>query len=128
MEKGKLYRIEVGDALTISHGWRGYPIWELYVPKIGVVANEQNGCFKSECRAKGETIDVEIDDDYVKVMEARAVSEDPFEKANKEYFDVVMEKYKDKVEDTLPKHIREAIEVKVTTTAEDDELLIIEAG
>jgi hypothetical protein len=91
MEKGKLYQLEVGDSLTLSHGWRGYLIWELYVPKIGVVANEKNGCFKSECRAKGETIDVEIDDDYVKAMETRAVSYDLFRKFNKEYFDVVMD-------------------------------------
>jgi len=121
MEKGKLYQVEIGDALTLSHGWRGYPIWELYVPKIGVVANEQNGCFKSECRAKGETIDVEIDDDYVKVIEARAVSEDLFRKANKKYFDIVIEKYKDKVEDILPKHIREAIEAKVITTSTEND-------
>jgi len=131
MVKGKLYQVEVGDALTISHGWGGYLIWELYVPEIGVVANERNGCFKSECRAEGEIIDVEIDNDYARKMKARASSEDPFRKVNNKYFDIVKEKYKDKIEDTMPAHLKKAIEeakAKTTfaTTSEDDEPLIVQ--
>jgi hypothetical protein len=124
----KLYLVEVGDALTISHGWGGYLIWELYIPEKEIVANEKDGCFKCECRAKGEIIDVEIDDEYAKAIETRALADETFKVLNKKFFDRVIEKYKDKVKDTMPKHLREAVEkakMTFTTTKENDSATLI---
>lgn len=125
--KAKLYRMEVGDNLTISHGWGGYLIWELYIPVFGIVINDHNGCFMSECRAKGETIDIEIDWEFALKIATMAGVKKMFDEANNEFFDRVKEKYKDitdkEIEETLKRsaEICEQIKVTTATTANDTE-------
>ena len=122
--KAKLYRVEVGDSLTISHGWRGYKIWELYIPNSGVVVNDHGGCFICECRAKGEVIDVEIDDEQARIIEARIVSNGEFAEVNNKYFDKVKEKYKDKEKEEISPMIEEAT-ITTTSTQERDKLFVV---
>ena len=125
--KAKLYRVEIGDSLTISHGWGGYLIWELYVPEIGIVVNDHGGCFKSDCRAKGDVIDVEIDDHYARILEARVTSNEIFGKANNEYFDMAKEKHKDitdkEVEEALKRNEEVCKSIKVSSTSNDPKII-----
>ena len=118
--KAKLYRMEVGDSLTISHGWGGYLIWEMYLPIYGVVVNDHNGCFMSDCRTKGETIDIEIDDEYALKIITMAGVKKMFEEVNNEFFDMVKEKHKDitdkETADALKQAEEVAKQIKVTTT------------
>lgn len=87
--KALFYKITIHESvIAMVHGF-GEAIKEVYIPKLKIAFNEKNSVFKtnsSRYESATDITEIELDDDFVNVIQNCVKVQETFEKAATNFF------------------------------------------
>ena len=83
--KAQLYTIYVSSEVDIIHGWKGTPIWELFIPSLDICLNEYGNAFvATQSRNENDNVVIDLDDSTMNTIFDFVVEQTIFNKRKAE--------------------------------------------